>query len=89
LEIYGDGSQTRDFIHAHDIANAIYLIITHDNSNHNPWGEVFQIATGRETAIIDLASMITKFANLTNQSITFAPAVKGEIKKQFLRYNKG
>lgn len=83
LEVYGDGSQTRDFIHANDIANAIYLILIHDGPNHCPWGEIFQIATGLETAIIDLAKMIIGFTDFPDQAIVFVPALKGEIKKSF------
>jgi len=83
LEIYGDGKQTRDFIHAHDICRAIYTIITHDNSRPAPWGEVFQIATGKETPIIDLAKMIISFTDSPKNLITFAPPIKGEIRKNF------
>ncbi|UCE99001.1 MAG: NAD-dependent epimerase/dehydratase family protein [Planctomycetota bacterium] len=83
LEIYGDGKQTRDFIHAHDICQAIYLIITHDNSSPSPWGQVFQIATGKETAIIKLAQMLISFTDSPKNLITFAPPIKGEIRKNF------
>lgn len=84
LEIYGDGMQTRDFIHVQDIAQAIHLIIAHDESGcTSPWGEVFQIATGKETAIINLAKMLLRLAGLPEQLITFAPQVEGEIRKNF------
>ncbi len=84
LEIYGDGQQTRDFIHAQDIAQAIDLVITHDSSRPVPWGEVFQIATGRETKIIDLAMIIKKsgsYENLSSIQIVFRNSRKGEIRK--------
>ena len=62
LEIYGDGNQTRDFIHACDICQAIYLCLT---TNRSPihqsgklWGEIFQIATFRETTIDEIAYAI-------------------------------
>lgn len=88
LEIYGDGKQTRDFIHAHDICQAIYLIITHDNSSPTPWGQVFQIATGKETHIIDLAKMIISFTDSPHNLITFAPPINGEIRKNFSNITK-
>ena len=83
LEIYGDGKQTRDFIHAEDIAQAIYLFVANDDNGDNLWGQVFQVATGHETSIIDLAEMIIKFTGSTDNSIEFGPAIKGEIRKNF------
>ena len=81
IEIYGDGRQTRDFIHANDICQAIYLAVTHDSSNNDPWGEVFQIATNLETTILDLAKMIAEFTGLNEKSLTFGPQIKGEIQR--------
>ena len=81
LEIYGDGRQTRDFIHAKDICQAIDLVLT--RSEDNLWGEVFQIATGVETPIIDLAKMLVNLTGSSEQMITFTSAMKGEIRKNF------
>ncbi len=88
LEIYGDGEQTRDFIHAADICQAIYLAITHNDSDMTPWGEVFQIATGVETRIIDLAGMIVSLMGSNEQAITFGRQIKGEIKRNYSAINK-
>lgn len=54
LEIYGDGQQTRDFIHTADLTRAIVLAATQSNVG----GEVFQIATNSETTINDLTDML-------------------------------
>ena len=80
LEIYGDGNQTRDFIHASDIAQAIYLCLINQLTTHQLteiYGETFQIATGKETKIIDLANMITK------KNVKFTSKRKGEIRKNY------
>lgn len=53
LVIYGDGAQTRDFIYVDDLCRAILAGLSSDCG-----GETFQIATGQETRIIDLAHMI-------------------------------
>ena len=47
LEIYGDGTQTRDFIYIDDLIDALI------SSSHldNIGGEVFQIASGMETTV--------------------------------------
>jgi len=59
LEIYGDGEQTRDFVHAGDIARVIGVALRADHDA----AEVYQVATGRETRIMDLARWIRDIAH--------------------------
>jgi len=56
LEIYGDGSQTRDFIHIADLIRAIR------NAALTPGigGEIFQIATASETTVGDMTERLIK-----------------------------
>lgn len=56
LLIDGDGTQTRDFIYSGDLADAI-LACTNMDSTFSDF-EIFQVATGIETSIIDLSSAI-------------------------------
>lgn len=65
LEIYGDGNQTRDFIYVEDVIQAIYLAINSltltshfSHLTSQPWGEVFQLATYKETTINEIANSI-------------------------------
>jgi UDP-glucose 4-epimerase len=64
LEIYGNGEQTRDFIYIKDLIQAILLAATYSplkmrpREVDSPWGEVFQIATYRETQVIEIAEKI-------------------------------
>jgi UDP-glucose 4-epimerase len=53
LEIYGDGTQTRDFIYIDDLIQAIVLSVRSDVG-----GEVFQIATYKETTVNEIANKI-------------------------------
>ena len=53
LEIYGDGSQTRDFIYIDDLIQAIILSVKADFG-----GEAFQIATYKETTVNEIADRI-------------------------------
>lgn len=53
LEIYGDGSQTRDFIYIDDLIQAIILSVHSDVG-----GEAFQIATYKETTVNEIADKI-------------------------------
>jgi len=54
LELYGDGSQTRDFIHISDLIAAVQLAATVDGIG----GETFQIATARETTVREMTDAL-------------------------------
>jgi UDP-glucose 4-epimerase len=55
IEIHGDGLSTRDFTYVDDVVKAILLAGLSPKAD----GEVFNVATGRETSINDLASKIS------------------------------
>jgi UDP-glucose 4-epimerase len=52
--IHGDGSQTMDFVHVHDIARANVLAAKADVTD-----EVFNVASGTETSLLQLAQMLS------------------------------
>jgi UDP-glucose 4-epimerase len=62
--IFGDGLQTMDFIHVHDIARANILAAKSAVSD-----EVFNVASGTETSLRDLATRLLKImgSSLTPQ----------------------
>lgn len=55
LEIYGDGSQTRDFLYIGDLVRAVLAAASAQGAG----GEVFQIATNRETSVAELLEELT------------------------------
>ena len=61
LEVYGDGSQTRDFIYTKDLVDAIFKAATKPNIG----GEIFQIATSKETTISELCGILVNSFNET------------------------
>lgn len=71
--IYGDGEQTRDFIHTSDISQALYLSTVSDSVRG---GDLFQIATGRETTINGLYQMIKE--ELEEQGVEVPEVKHGE-----------
>jgi UDP-glucose 4-epimerase len=86
LIIYGDGAQTRDFIHTDDLAQAMTLAADSEAS-----GEVFQVATGRETNVLDLTHKIKALVERdTDQKveIRFEPERKGEIRRNYSDISK-
>lgn len=54
LEIYGDGTQTRDFIYIDDLIDAVLLAARKLGIG----GETFQIATNRETSLDEMVELL-------------------------------
>ena len=79
VTVYGDGNQTRDFIHAVDVAQAIYLALTVDTDSY---GQIFQIATGIETSINQLVALVQEVAG-RKLRIIYEAERKGEIKRNY------
>ncbi|GAG47581.1 unnamed protein product, partial [marine sediment metagenome] len=97
LIIYGDGNQTRDFIHAQDVCRAIDLALECDSQALNAGrdtsdsGLIFQIGTGRETEIIKLADMIRDLAvesGIKASDVVLEKEQKGDIKKNYADISK-
>jgi UDP-glucose 4-epimerase len=75
LRIYGDGEQTRDFIHVNDIVQALILALEAKDVD----GEVFNACTGKPTSINMLADDVRATTG-KDSTIVHAPAREGEIK---------
>jgi UDP-glucose 4-epimerase len=68
--ILGDGKQTMDFVHVHDIARANILAAKSDVTD-----EVFNVASGTETSLNDLARMLLSVMG-SSLSPEYGPARK-------------
>ncbi len=86
--IYGDGNQTRDFVHADDICYAIYLsLMALDSGFQTQDSRIFQIGSGVETSIKGLVEMIKETTDL-ELSITHEPKRRGEIERSYTDITK-
>jgi len=56
MTIVGDGEQRRDFTHVSDVAQANILAALTDNEE--AFGEVFNVGTGRNHSVLELAQMM-------------------------------
>jgi UDP-glucose 4-epimerase len=57
--LFGDGSQTRDFVSVHDVARANLLAATHPAL---AWGERYQVATGRSVTLNEVLDALDAVA---------------------------
>ncbi len=72
--IYGDGSQTRDFIHVSDVARANLLAA----KQTGPTFAIYNVGTGRETSIKALYELITR-AQILRRSPQCQPTRAGDL----------
>lgn len=82
IVVDGDGEQTRDFIYVGDLCRAIVLALESTVS-----GEVIQIATGTETSIRSLASLLTKITG-REVHLDYGPQRLGDVRRNYSNVSK-
>ncbi|HJR19552.1 MAG TPA: NAD-dependent epimerase/dehydratase family protein [Actinomycetota bacterium] len=79
--IYGDGKQTRDFVHVSDIVDAFARAIGRGS------GTVFNIGTAVETNVLELWDACARAAGYSGE-VKFAPARLGELERIALDFSR-
>ena len=83
LVIYGDGTQTRDFVHVEDVVDAILLALNSENAA----GEVFNIGFGKPTSMNYLAKTVLDLA-CEDLDVIYEESRLGDIKQSFANIEK-
>jgi UDP-glucose 4-epimerase len=73
--IYGDGKQTRDFVHVRDVVDFIEIALKKGEN-----GEVYNVGTGRETSILELARIVMDIAGIPGEPVFDKPR-RGDIRR--------
>lgn len=81
LTIFGDGHQSRDFIHVTDVARANYLALQSD------YGGVLNVGTGVPETLLNLVSYIEAIGGEKTQRVFAAPRA-GDIKASYAATKK-
>jgi len=80
--VYGDGEQTRDFIHVDDVAKAVELTIKTSQVNG-----VFNIGSGNPVKIRDLAKLVMRLCQVEGEPVYTAQR-PGDIKHSYTDITK-
>lgn len=80
LTVVGDGSQRRDFTHVSDVVNANILAAFTEVEKHS-FGQVYNVGTGNNYSIIEIANMIS-------DNIIFIDQRQGEAKETLANITK-
>jgi UDP-glucose 4-epimerase len=83
LIVYGDGSQTRDFVNVHDIVEAVLVSMKHNAAE----GEIFNIGSGKPTSINELAKTVLGLAGL-DLEVRYEKSRAGDIKDSYADISK-
>ena len=83
LVIYGDGSQTRDFVNVHDVVEAVLASIKSDDAE----GGIFNIGSGKPSSINELANTILELAGVDLEIYHEKPRI-GDIKDSYADISK-
>lgn len=73
--IYGDGKQTRDFVHVSDVVDFIEIAFKRGEN-----GGAYNVGTGRETSIIELAEIIMEISGINSKPVFDKPK-PGDIRR--------
>lgn len=87
LEIYGDGTQTRDFIYIDDLVRAIRQAVTAEGVG----GETFQIATSAETSVSELIEELLPVlaaAGVKDVAVRHAAPRQGDVRRNYADTSK-
>jgi UDP-glucose 4-epimerase len=85
LIIHGDGEQTRDFVFVDDLAAAISATL--DAEESAVAGELFQVGTGRETSVNELAASLQRAVGRPIE-LRREPARVGDVRRNVSRVDK-
>jgi len=82
IEIYGDGSATRDFLYVDDLCGGVILAYEKELKGFNP----IHLASGAEVSIKKLAEMINTLSKQTSHKIIYHDKRVGEVERNFANY---
>ena len=76
MVVFGDGTQTRDFVFVNDVCRAMLLAADVEKANN----QVINIGTGHETSLNELAELIISLTN-SNSKVLRVAAKPSEVRR--------
>jgi UDP-glucose 4-epimerase len=83
IEVFGDGSRTRDFVYVEDLCAGIVAAVESAGTS----GEVFQLGTGVETSIAELVELVQEATGFRGE-VRRRPARRGEVSRSRVDISK-
>jgi UDP-glucose 4-epimerase len=83
LIVYGDGSQTRDFVHVRDVVEAVLASL----ENGSTWGEALNIGSSVPISVLELAKTVSELTG-SSFEILYDRSRLGDIKNSYADISK-
>jgi UDP-glucose 4-epimerase len=87
MVIFGDGLQSRDFIHVSDAVKVYLLAAGLDSSGRGPLKGIYNVGTGKGTSVLELAERVLELTG-SDKEIIFKPERAGDIKHSIADISK-
>ncbi|WP_288760833.1 NAD-dependent epimerase/dehydratase family protein [uncultured Lacticaseibacillus sp.] len=81
--VFGDGEQTRDFVHVEDVVRALTVLASHSEALH----DVYNVGTGVETSLNTVIRLFEEIEH-KNLTVSLANARVGDIRESYCDNNK-
>lgn len=78
IPVFGDGTQTRDYVSVHKVVEANLFLGACEK--HYIQGEVFNIATGKSTSVLEVINILKQKYPQYHNDIIFMPPRDGDVK---------
>jgi UDP-glucose 4-epimerase len=82
--IFGDGMQSRDFVHVDDVVEATILALSDDHAN----GQIFNVGTGKSISINQVAGILKKALDREDLSNEYMDSRPGDPRNVFADISK-
>lgn len=79
MVVFGDGEQSRDFMHVSDVVKAYLIASGLDPLGRGPLQGIYNVGTGKSTSVLELAGIVARLTG-NDRGIDFQPERPGDIK---------
>jgi len=76
IEIEGDGTQTRDFVHVEDVVEATTLAA---RSGRETFARSFNVGSGQRVGVLDILDQLERITGATRSEVTHLPPRVGDV----------
>lgn len=78
ITIFGDGTQTRDFVFVHDVVRALAATLTGRTGNDSEM-QVYNVGRGAQVSLLELLETVAQLPGVSNLDVSYESPRQGDI----------
>lgn len=79
ITVFGDGTQTRDFVYVGDVVRALATALTENRATEGEM-PVFNVGRGVQVSLLDLLDTVSRLPGVTDLNVAYAAPREGDIR---------